>query len=186
MKIIITESQTKFVIREISKDDAMLDYLLDKVSEVGINGLTDVERLSLRRLSGEDVSSHEEKNDIVPEVEPEDYDESDKIDYIKHKIFDFFPPNSYIKVDGLNWRTFTEESEDTINDGVIVSVYEDKHLLIYPFVNGTRKFEITSSFGKGFTYNFKDKLPESDVEIKNFVLVFLRLLMPKIIKHSLT
>lgn len=184
MKIVLTESQIKYVINEVSTDEAMMDYLLDKLSNVGMEGLTPKEQISLRRLSGEDVGD-EETND-VPVAEPEVHDESNDIDYIKQKFFDYFPSNPYVRVNGMDWRTFLETSEDSYNDGVIVSVQEDKHILIYPFVNGTRTFKVTPSFGKGFTYNYKDKLPETDIDIKNFVLVFLRLLMPKIIKHSLT
>lgn len=177
MKVILSESQVLNILNEITSEQRM-DYLLDKVSEGGIESLTPAEKIELRKLSGEDVSSDEEDYENgEEEYKNEDLEMPEVLEFISNN----FPDGITFNIGQSSWEAFIDKEDNefkiSITDG-------DRLIDVYPFKNGETKLKVLSTERSPFRVNL-DKIPTNMDEAEYFVRSLLNVDIPKIITYVL-
>lgn len=182
MKVVLSESQLLNILNEITSEQRM-DFLLDKVSEGGIDSLTPAEKIELRKLSGEDISSDEENAANLSSKMMDDSGESNdeilNVSNVIGYIFDNMPEGMTYDIQGERWEIFLEDKEKIlVTDG-------DRGIFIYPFYNGDSKIVIKSTERSPFRINLNN-IPSNKIEIEDFMENLINYEIPKIINYILT
>lgn len=187
MKVILSESQVLNILNEITSEQRM-DFLLDKVSEGGIESLTPMERIELRRLSGENIDSDEENavglsDKIAGDEETGNDDEIlDKSNLVGY-IMDTYPDGKTYNIGNVTWNTFVDKEmgEDlfkiSITDG-------DRLIDLYPFENGEDKIMVKTTERRPFSLNLQS-VPTTRDEMEYFMRSLIHIEIPKIITYVL-
>lgn len=183
MKVILSESQVLNILNEITSEQRM-DFLLDKVSEGGIDSLTPAEKIELRKLSGEDIDSGEEEsttNDFDDEYRNKDLDLPNVIEYIENT----FPDGITFEIGHVSWEAYVGEKTYGLEDDLKISVTDGDRLIdIYPFKDGESKLKVLSTERKPFGVNV-NSIPTNTDEVEYFMRSFINVDIPKIITYVL-
>lgn len=189
MKVVLSESQVLNILNEITSEQRM-DFLLDKVSVGGINSLTPAERIELRRLSGEDVSSDEENavnlsDKISNDDESEVYDDELELPDVIEFINDNFPDGITFNIGHASWEAFIDRETEGLESQLKISITDGDRLIdIYPFKNGENKLKIWSTERSPFGITTPN-IPSSLGEMEHFMRSLVNIEIPKIITYVL-
>lgn len=162
MKIIITESQLNFLIKESST----IDDLLDKINQVGYENLTDEEKYKLVKLS---------KGEEEPESDTEYKEELDPYNLFMHYALE----NEEFEVNGKRYHT--EKVEETDGEHLRVIGYDDEmYIYVTPFWMGKNGVSVITLKGKKYLYKLKE-VPKTESEMQSFITNFYTEILPEII-----
>lgn len=182
MKIILTESQIKRVLKETTTPP-YLDYLLDKISVHGYDLLSVSEKEDLHRMSnGEHVDPPaERKTEKIQDTNGFEgvgcAGDGDCTDDAFRMFMNQMPEQMTTVIDGKNWVIFVDEDNGpehvVVTDGSI-------EFYVVPFWNGEgMKFEMLD--GKAFMHHI-NKIPETVEGMHEFMSHFFKYVMPIMIK----
>jgi len=161
MKIIITESQLKLIIKESSS----IDDLLDKINQVGYDNLSDEEKDKLIKLSkGEEP---EDNSDYEEEIDP-------------YQLFMHYAlENEEFEVNGKRYQT--EKVEETDGEHIkVVGIDDEMYFYVTPFWMGKPGVSVITVEGKKYLYKTKD-IPKTESEMHSFISNFYTDILPEII-----
>lgn len=161
MKIIITESQLKLIIKESSS----IDDLLDKINQVGYDNLSDEEKDKLIKLSkGEET---EDNSDYEEEIDP-------------YQLFMHYAlENEEFEVNGKRYQT--EKVEETDGEHIrVIGIDDEIYFYVTPFWMGKPGVSVITVEGKKYLYKTKD-IPKTESEMLSFITNFYSDILPEII-----
>lgn len=161
MKIIISETQLRFLINE----SYSIDDLLDKINQVGYENLSDEDKDRLKKLSkGEE-----------PEEETEYQEELDPYHLFMHYALD----DEQFEVNGKKYQT--EKVEETDGEHIRVVGYDDDlYFYVTPFFMGKPGVSVVTVDGKKYLYKMKE-IPKTQSEMQSFITNFYSEILPEII-----
>lgn len=164
MKIIISESQLKIIIKEISS----IDDLLDKINQVGYENLSDEEKDRLIKLSkGEEPEESEEQSKYEEEVDP-------------YQLFMHYAlENEEFEVGGKRYQT--EKVEESDGEHIRVIGFDDEmYIYVTPFYMGKKGVSVITLDGKKYLYKMNE-IPKTESEMRSFINNFYSEILPEII-----
>ena len=206
MKIVITESQFKQIVKE-SMSSRYMDYLLDKISEEGIESLSPEERKDLEYISkGRNVEKNipsavpqpvqsvgkedEYDDEIDSPSEPEDHEDIDSPGgWNDGETFEMFmdsfheilagEPSLKVNVNGEDWKVGIKQLSDQ-PPTVVITNGQGKGMYVMPFWDGPG---ITIKLQTGQNAHLKvQNVPDSYGEMQYFIEEFVKSMCPAIIK----
>lgn len=174
MKIIVTEAQ----FNELnSHSERYLNQLLDKISNDGINSLSDSEKEDMNKMSQDVDVSIDEPKDKSKFIED--------INSIRLSFIDLFPTRFKINIDEQAWLCRIESMPD---DGdfemrylVISNPATHLEFAIIPFAEYEPVFRIITK-DNVFNAPMAGKIPKNEAEIKMFYEHFIKHSLSNIIK----
>lgn len=161
MKIIITESQLRFIIKESSS----IDDLLDKINQVGYDNLSDEEKNRLIKLSkGEEI---EDNSEYQEEIDP--------YQLFMHYAFE----NEEFEVNGKRYQT--EKVEETNGEHIrVIGIDDETYFYVTPFWMGKQGISVITLDNKKYLYKTKD-IPKTESEMQSFITNFYSDILPEIV-----
>lgn len=161
MKIIITESQLNFLLKE----SVTIDDLLDKINQVGYDNLSDEEKDRLIKLSkGEE-----------PEDNSEYEEELDPYNLFMHYALE----NEEFEVNGKRYQT--EKVEESDGEHIKVVGFDDElYFYVTPFFMGKPEISVVTVNGKKYSYKMNE-IPKTESEMLSFITNFYSDILPEII-----
>jgi hypothetical protein len=199
MKIILSESQLKLVIKE-SINVNRLNYLLDKVSDSGIESLSQEEREDLDDMSnGRNIRK---RKHVEPEERPHsnssqsdsgsfehlgnilnpnnDGEEGgDEMEAPLHHFMDFVPKTYAIMVGDYKWKI--EPIQDATGPHIRLTDGE-KEFHVTPFVNNRNRILIDYLNGNTEIFDAQEVSPD---KMKDYVKLFYKEAIPVFIRKAL-
>jgi len=188
MKIKLTEAQIIKVLSEISDNDIM-NHILDKINNGGLESLTPEDKIKLRQLSGEKVKMPE------PEPVPDEpvNDEENEIRFASLNFIDNFPTDMEFNFEGRNFHAEVNDIEygdveteyDPTESNFIVLSDGEVMVKIFPFYNNTREFRIISNNGFKKSFKFNAEIPSNEDSASLFIRFFIKQTLPKTMQDVL-
>jgi len=188
MKIKLTEAQIIKVLSEISDNDIM-NHILDKINNGGLESLTPEDKIKLRQLSGEKVKMPE------PEPVPDEpvNDEENEIRFASLNFIDNFPTDMEFNFEGRNFHAEVNDIEygdveteyDPTESNFIVLSDGEVMVKIFPFYNNTREFRIISNNGFKKPFKFNAEIPSNEDSASLFIRFFIKQTLPKTMQDVL-
>lgn len=168
MKSLIKKILSEEVQIKLNESQEYLDYLLDKISEEGMDALSPKEKEDLMKLSkGENIEPEQEE-------EPVESEETD----LNRLFMHYALPHEEVTVDGEEYHA--EITDEFSGEHIRVSG-PDVDFICSPFWQGHKGIAIQTSDEQGLLYKVP-KPPTNDTEMMSFVQTFYETLLPKIIK----
>ena len=166
MKSLIKKILAEEVRLKLNENQEYLDFLLDKISEKGIDTLSQKEKDDLMRLSrGEEITTQED------EVEEEDID-------LNKEFMHFAMEHEMLTVNGKEYHA---EIVDEASGEHIRVTGPDVDFICSPFYEGHRGIAIQMSNDQALLLKV-DEEPKNKTEMMAFVQKFYETLLPKIIR----
>lgn len=190
MKIKLTESQLKKIIKE-SVSQRYMDYLLDKISEKGMDSLTPDEKEDLIHFSqGRNVEKEipgqvqkDQKPQPQTSIDGDDFDdeddEFDNEEIPENELYTVFisivPEDHIIKIKGKPWHIINQEDQSNNLHGLLVT-NGNKQYVLTPFWNG-QNIKLSRPDGKDISIPIK-KNPSNIKEMKNMIVYIYEKVIP--------
>jgi hypothetical protein len=167
MNYIITENQLRII-----TENEVLDKLLKKIKDFGLESLTDTEKYQLDKIS---------KGEDFDEIDNSEGDENINFDPF-FSFFDFVPNYETINVDGKDYEVLINDEDSFLS---LVVIGDNTEIYITPFYENSGDIKIETVEGK--TLKLKSDIIPSDVDLlKEYIDKFYSVYIPKIIRKVLS
>lgn len=167
MNYIVTESQLKII-----TENQILDKLLKKIKDSGLDSLTDIEKSQLDKISrGEDFDEIDD-NESVEDINFDPF----------FNFFDFVPNYETINVDGKDYEVLINDEDSFLS---LVVIGDNIEIYITPFYENSGDINIETIEGKSL--KLKSNIIPNDIDsLKDYIEKFYSEYIPKIIRKILS